>query len=260
MRLISWNVNGLRSVLKKGFLEHLSSWKADILCLQETKASREIMEELLPTLNLPYPVRHFHSAERRGYAGVAIFSQREPERVFVPEALARCSSGDEGRGLIQDYGDFYVVTLYVPNSGEGLRRLDLRQGIWDPACAAFLKDLAAQKPTIVGGDFNVAHQEIDLARPEQNRGNAGFTDPEREGFARILRAGFVDSFRHLHPEKRGAYSWWSLRTAARARHIGWRIDYVLISRNLCPALRDAFILEDVLGSDHAPVGIELNLS
>ncbi|MDR3143492.1 MAG: exodeoxyribonuclease III [Puniceicoccales bacterium] len=258
MRLISWNVNGLRSVLKKGSLEDLSSWKVDILCLQETKASHEIMEALLPTLSLPYPVRHFHSAERKGYAGVAIFSQREPERVFVPEALVHCTGSDEGRGLIHDYGNLYVVTLYVPNSGEGLRRLDFRRRIWDPCCAALLRDLAAQKPTVVCGDFNVAHQEIDLARPEQNHENAGFTDQEREGFSRILQTGFVDSFRYLYPEKREAYSWWSLRTAARARHIGWRIDYVLISQNLCPALQDAFILQDVLGSDHAPVGIELN--
>jgi len=259
VRLISWNINGLRSALGKGFLKKLPEWRADILCLQETKASREVMEDLLPALELPYPVRSFHAAERPGYAGVAIFSSKEPENIFVPEELAACTGTDEGRVLVHDYGHFYAVALYVPNSGDDLRRLEFRHRVWDPGCAALLKELATHKPVIAGGDFNVAHQEIDLARPERNHGSAGFTDPEREGFSRFLQEGLVDSFRHLHPDAREAYTWWSFRAAARARNIGWRIDYILLSQNLCPRLRDAFILSDVPGSDHVPVGVDLDL-
>jgi exodeoxyribonuclease-3 len=259
MRIISWNVNGFRAVLKKQFLEQLDEMQADILCLQETKASREVMADLLPSLDIPYEARSFHSAERRGYAGVAIFSKKQPERIFVPTDLESCIEPQEGRVLVHEYEKFYVVTLYVPNSGDALRRLDFRHRIWDPQCAAFLQELAQQKPVIVCGDFNVAHQEIDLARPDQNHENAGFTDTERKGFSHILEKGFLDTFRVLYPDTREAYTWWSMRTAARVRNIGWRIDYVLISECLRSALHDAFILKDMAGSDHVPVGIDIDV-
>jgi exodeoxyribonuclease-3 len=259
MRIVSWNVNGFRAVLKKRFGEQLSDLAADILCLQETKASREVMEDLLPSLEIPYEIRSFHSAERKGYSGVAIFSKRQPERIFVPDELESCTEPHEGRVLVHEYENFYVVNLYVPNSGDALRRLDLRQRIWDPRCAAFLEKLSRQKPIIVCGDFNVAHQEIDLARPDQNHENAGFTDAEREGFSHILKKGFLDTFRALYPDAREAYTWWSMRTAARERNIGWRIDYILISEGLRSSLRNAFILKDVAGSDHVPVGIDIDV-
>ena len=259
MRIISWNINGFRAVLKKRFLEQLSDLAADVICLQETKASREVMEDLLPSLDIFYEIRSFHSAERRGYSGVAIFSQKQPERIFVPDDLESCVEPHEGRVLVHEYEDFYVVVLYVPNSGDGLRRLGLRHRVWDPQCALFLQKLARQKPVIACGDFNVAHQEIDLARPDQNHENAGFTDPEREGFSHILKKGFLDTFRVLYPDTREAYTWWSMRAAARARNIGWRIDYILISECLCSSLRDAFILKDVAGSDHVPVGIDIDV-
>jgi exodeoxyribonuclease-3 len=259
MRIVSWNVNGFRAVLKKRFLEQLLALEADILCLQETKASREVMADLLPSLDMPYVARSFHSAERRGYSGVAILSQKKPEKVLIPNDLESCVEPHEGRVLVHEYENFYVVTLYVPNSGDGLRRLDFRYRVWDPKCALFLQKLAQQKPVIVCGDFNVAHQEIDLARPDQNHENAGFTDQEREGFSYILKKGFLDTFRTLYPDTREAYTWWSMRTAARTRNIGWRIDYILISECLRSSLRGAFIFKDIIGSDHVPVGIDLNM-
>jgi exodeoxyribonuclease-3 len=260
MRIVSWNVNGFRSILKKGFLRQLDEIQADILCLQETKASCEMMESLLASLDTSYAVKSFHSAERKGYSGVAIFSKKTPKKVFVPVDLEACIEPSEGRVLVHDYESFFIVTIYVPNSGENLRRLGFRHRIWDPNCASFLRQLAEQRPVIVGGDFNVAHQEIDLAHPDQNRKNAGFTDQEREGFTRILNEGFLDTFRILYPEKREAYTWWSMRTSARKRNVGWRIDYFLMSEICRPFLRNAFILTDITGSDHAPIGIDLELS
>jgi exodeoxyribonuclease-3 len=260
MRIVSWNVNGFRSILKKGFLELLNSIQADIFCVQETKASHEIMGNLLSSLDIPYEVKSFHSAERKGYSGVAIFSKKVPKEIFIPADLEACLSPSEGRVLVHDYGNFYIVTIYVPNSGENLRRLDFRYRVWDPNCALFLRRLAERKPVIVCGDFNVAHREIDLARPDQNHESAGFTDQEREGFTRILGEGFLDTFRSLYPEKRGAYSWWSMRTTAHRRNIGWRIDYCLMSMSCRPFLRNAFILADIMGSDHAPIGVDLELS
>ncbi|MDR0445047.1 MAG: exodeoxyribonuclease III [Puniceicoccales bacterium] len=260
MRIVSWNVNGFRSILKKGFGEQLNNMQADIFCVQETKASYEVMENLLGSSDIPYEVKSFHSAERKGYSGVAIFSKKVPKEIFVAAELEACLSPSEGRVLVHDYENFYVVTIYVPNSGENLRRLELRYRVWDPNCALFLRRLAEQKPVIACGDFNVAHREIDLARPDQNHESAGFTDQEREGFARILGEGFLDTFRVLYPEKREAYTWWSMRTAARRRNIGWRIDYCLMSESCRLFLRNAFILANIMGSDHAPIGVDLELS
>ena len=252
MKLISWNVNGLRAVLKKNFLEFLATEQPDILCLQETKCTPEQVEQLWPATYTTY----WNSAEKKGYSGTAIFTRQRPLQVTPHIGVAEHDR--EGRVLTAEYPDFYLVNVYVPNSQRELLRLPYRQKEWDPALRGFLRELAEEKPVVVCGDFNVAHEEIDLANPAANRRNAGFTDEERANFTTLLDAGFVDVFREKHPGEPGHYSWWTYRMNARARNIGWRIDYFLVSKPLAKKVRDAFIWPEVTGSDHCPVGIRLD--
>ena len=253
MKLISWNVNGLRAVLKKNFREFIAEATPDILCLQETKARPEQVE-------IPSELADYHaswnSAQKPGYSGVATFSKSEPLSVRV--GLGEEKFDQEGRVLTTEYEHFFVVNVYTPNSQGGLVRLPFREA-WDHAFRAYVKGLESEgKPVIVCGDLNVAHQEIDLARPAANRNKTpGFSDQERAGMTRLLNEGFVDSFRHFHPDTTDAYSWWSYRGGARAKNVGWRLDYFCLSTQLAPNLQAATILNQVLGSDHCPVQVEL---
>jgi exodeoxyribonuclease-3 len=247
MKIISWNVNGLRAVMKKGFDEFLKKHDPDILCLQEIKIDQPQAEQL----PLPFPYKIYNSADKKGYSGTAVFSKQPLDAIMTDIE----GHEDEGRVITVDVGDYYVVNVYVPNSGIGLRRLKYRYTHWDPDFMRYLKQLQKRKPVICVGDLNVAHKEIDLENPSANRKTAGFTDQEREGFDNLLKAGLVDSFRHLYPDKEKAYSWWSYRTKARDRNVGWRIDYCLVSKNAIDNVKKAFILDDVLGSDHCPVGV-----
>jgi exodeoxyribonuclease-3 len=249
VKIISWNVNGLRAVLRKNFLEYLAKEDPDVLCLQETKASPDDVEQLWPAV---YQT-HWNVAQKKGYSGTAIFTKARPANVTPGMGLA--AHDQEGRVLTAEYEDFFVVNVYVPNSKRELTRLAYRQE-WDRDFLRHLKKLEKRKPVIFCGDLNVAHTESDLANPKANAGTHGFTAEERAGFDAFLKAGFLDTFREF--EKGGGhYTWWSLMTGARSRNVGWRIDYVLISRSLRPRLKRAFIRPEVPGSDHCPVGIEL---
>ncbi len=249
MKLISWNVNGLRAVLKKNFLDYLAEENPDILCLQETKASPDVVEQLWPSTYTTY----WNVAQKKGYSGTVIFTKTRPINVACG---IHCAEHDnEGRVVTAEYADFFLVNAYVPNSQRELARLPYRQK-WDCDFLGYLKTLEKKKPVIFCGDLNVAHTELDLANPKANVRNHGFTPEERAGFGELLKAGFVDTFREF--EKAGGhYSWWSPMSGARSRNIGWRIDYFLISAALRPRLKSAFIRPEVLGSDHCPVGIEL---
>ena len=249
MKLISWNVNGIRAVLRKNlFLPFVADHDPDVICLQETKAHPQQVELELPS----HPYQYWHSAEKKGYAGTAIFSKREP--VSVSYGIGVASFDSEGRLVAAEFNDFYVVSVYVPNSKRDLSRLDERQE-WDHAFLAHLKGLDKHKPVVFSGDFNVAHTEIDLARPKENEGHHGYTREERSGFEGFVSAGFIDTFRRLHPDEGHQYTWWRQMGGARERNVGWRIDYVMISAALLPRLESASILSDVYGSDHCPVGI-----
>jgi len=251
MRLISWNVNGIRSAIGKGFLDVLAAGKADIFCVQETKARPEQVADAA------WPAKYhrfWNSAEKPGYSGVAVFTKIKP--LSVAHGIGREDHDREGRVITLEFETFHLVNVYVPNSQHGLTRLAYRAESWGPDFLAHLKRLERRKPVIVCGDLNVAHKEIDLARPKENAGTAGFTIEEREWFDRAVAAGFIDTFREFEPGP-GHYSWWSVRTNARAKNIGWRIDYVLISRALRPRLKGAFIWPHVMGSDHCPVGVDL---
>ena len=250
--LVSWNVNGLRSVMGKGFLSFVEVRTPDVLCLQEIKISGEHV----PALALPYAHQFWNHAAKPGYSGTAILSRVKPLRVLrdLPGPPAHPA---EGRVLAAEFARCWVVNVYVPNSRRELVRLPYRQKEWDPALRQFLAGLARKKPVVVCGDFNCAHEEIDLANPASNRRNAGFTDEERAGFGALLSSGLVDVFRKKHPGEKGHYSWWTYRSNARARNIGWRIDYFLVSTPLAKSVRDAFIWAEVTGSDHCPVGIDL---
>ena len=249
MKLASWNVNGLRSCLTKGFLEYANEEQPDILCLQETKLQPE-----QAVFDLEGYHRYFHSADKKGYSGTAVLTRTEPLSVCYD------FGGDEyrheGRVITAEYPDFYLVWCYTPNAQDGLKRLDHRMA-WDDAFRAYLVSLDRQKPVIVCGDLNVAHQEIDLKNPGPNRGNAGFSDEERGKFTELLQAGFTDTFRYRNPDLTGAYSWWSYRFHAREKNAGWRIDYFIVSERLAPRIADARIRSDVYGSDHCPVVLEL---
>ena len=249
MKLISWNVNGLRAVLRKNFLEYLGEENPDILCLQETKASPNDVEQLWPVTYTTY----WNVAQKKGYAGTAIFTKSRPVRVTC--GIGCAEHDGEGRVLAAEYADFFVVNVYVPNSRRELTRLAYRQQ-WDRDFVRYLKKLERKKPVIFCGDFNVAHTELDLANPKANVGNHGFTPEERDGFGAFLKAGFLDAFREFEQEG-GHYTWWSPMTDVRKRNIGWRIDYFLLSAAMRPRLKRAFIRCDVLGSDHCPVGIEI---
>ncbi|MGR8929632.1 MAG: exodeoxyribonuclease III [Gammaproteobacteria bacterium] len=254
MKIVSWNVNGIRAVQTKGFAETLNELDADCLLLQETKAQDDQVHKALEDID------HYHiycnSAERKGYSGVAILTREEPIRVVHDMGIDE--HDQEGRVIVAEFDRFFLLNVYVPNSGEQLVRLDYRQ-IWDKEFLAYMQSLQATKPLIACGDFNVAHQAIDIARPKANYNkSAGYTQAEIDGFSRFVEAGFVDSYRHFHPDT-VAYSWWSYRAGARAKNIGWRIDYVLASKALLPQIGEAFILPDIMGSDHCPVGININL-
>ena len=249
MKLISWNVNGLRAVLRKNFLDYLAEEAPDILCLQETKAGPNDVEQLWPVTYTTY----WNVAQKKGYAGTAIFTKTRP--VAVSCGIGCLEHDGEGRVLTAEYGDFFLVNVYVPNSQRELGRLAYRQQ-WDCDFLTYLKKLDQRKPVVFCGDLNVAHTELDLSNPKANLGTHGFTLEERAGFSTLIHAGFIDTFREF--EKAGGhYTWWSPMRDVRSRNIGWRIDYFLISARLRPRLERAFIRCDVPGSDHCPVGIEL---
>ena len=249
MKIISWNVNGLRSVLRKGFLDYLDQEKPDVLCVQEIKCRRDDVEEIWPAAYTAY----FHPAEKPGYAGTAMFCKKPPLGVAPQVDIAGIDK--EGRILTADFADFFLVNVYVPNARRDLSRLDYRQA-WDAGFLRYLKRLEKTKPVIFCGDLNVAHTEIDLSNPKANVHNHGFTPEERAGFDALVKANLVDTFRAF--EKAGGhYTWWSPMANARMRNIGWRLDYFLVSKALRPRLKKAFIRPEVRGSDHCPVGIEI---
>ena len=249
MKLISWNVNGLRAVLRKNFLEFLKAEKPDVLCLQETKCTPDQVEQLWSARYATY----WNCADKKGYSGTALFTKSRP--LQVTPHLGMTEHDQEGRVLTAEFADFFLVNVYVPNSKRELTRLAYRQQ-WDRDFLRFLKRLEERKPVICCGDLNVAHQEIDLANPKANVHNHGFTPEERAGFTAFVNAGFLDTFREF--EKGGGhYTWWSPMSGARARNVGWRLDYFLLSAALRPRLQRAFIRPAVVGSDHCPVGIEL---
>ncbi len=251
MKLISWNVNGLRSALRKNFLEYLDAEAPEVLCVQESRCTPEDVEQLWPAAYATY----WHMAEKKGYSGTVVFTKTRPLRIQKGMGIDR--HDHEGRVLTAEYERFQLVNAYVPNSQRELTRLPYRQE-WDRDFLAFLKQLERTKPVVVCGDFNVAHTELDLANPKANVHNHGFTPEERAGFQSFIDAGLVDTFREF--EKRGGYySWWSPMAGARARNVGWRIDYFLISAALRPRLKRAFIQPAVMGSDHCPVGIEMDI-
>ena len=245
LKLISWNVNGLRACLGKGFMEFFQNADADVFCLQETKLQAGQVE-----LELPGYHQYWNYAEKKGYSGTAIFTKREP--VSVTYGLGVPELDTEGRLITLEFPEYYVVTCYTPSSQEGLKRIDHRMR-WEDAFRGHLVALDRNKPVLVCGDLNVAHQEIDLKNPGPNRGNAGFSDQEREKFGALLDSGFTDSFRYLHPDTVGAYSWWSYRFNARKNNAGWRIDYWLVSNRLRDNIREAAIASEIMGSDHCPV-------
>ena len=254
MKIATWNVNGLRAILKRGFADLAEGIGADVLCLQETKANEPQVRDALEGV-LPEHGRFVHSAVRPGYSGTCILSKAEP--LSVIRGLGEEGGDEEGRVLALEFAEFFVVDVYVPNSGQELKRLAYRAA-WDAALRRHLARLAGRKPVVACGDFNVAHEPCDLARPEANYGkSAGYTQTEIDGMDALLAAGFADTFRRLHPEARAAYSWWSYRMNARARNVGWRIDYVLASESLFPRVTEAFLLPEVPGSDHCPAGIVL---
>jgi exodeoxyribonuclease-3 len=249
VKLLSWNVNGLRAVLARGGMKAVGRQRPDIVCLQEVRAREDQAGQVLPSL----PFQFFSAALKPGYSGTAVLSRVKP--VSWSGGIGDRVSDAEGRVVTVEFPSLYVVSVYVPNSQRGLPRLDFRLK-WDRKFRSFAKALAEKKPVLFCGDMNVAHEEIDLARPRDNRMNAGFTDQERKSFARLLGAGFIDTFRLYHDEGE-RYTWWSLAMRAREKNIGWRIDYVCVSESLRERLRDAFILDSITGSDHCPVGVEL---
>lgn len=249
MKLISWNVNGLRACVGKGFYESIAALDADVVCLQETKLQAGQID-----LALEGYETYWNYADKKGYSGTAIFTRRHP--LSVTYGLGIDLHDHEGRIITAEYEDFYLVTAYVPNSQDGLRRLDYRQQ-WDKDLRAYLKELETRKPVVLCGDLNVAHREIDLKNPKSNRKNAGFTDEEREGFQQLLDVGFVDTFRHFYPDQTDIYSWWSYRFRAREKNAGWRIDYFVVSEALRPLLESAAIHTEIFGSDHCPVEVVL---
>lgn len=249
MKLISWNVNGLRACVEKGFLDYFKEADADVFCLQETK-----LQEGQIALELPGYYQYWNYAEKKGYSGTAVFTRKEPLSVCYGIGLEEHDR--EGRVITLEYENFYLVTVYTPNSQDGLKRLPYRMR-WEEAFLSYLKKLEETKPVIFCGDLNVAHEEIDLKNPKTNRKNAGFTDEEREKMTVLLNSGFLDTFRYFYPDKEGIYSWWSYRFKAREKNAGWRIDYFIVSECLKEKLEDASIHTEVFGSDHCPVELRL---
>lgn len=249
MKLISWNVNGLRASLKKGFLDIFGAFDADIFCLQETKCQAGQVE-----LDLPGYYQYWCYAEKKGYSGTAVFTRLEP--LSTQYNLGVSEHDTEGRAITLEFEDFYLVCVYTPNAQDGLRRIAYRMD-WDDAFREHIRKINEKKPVVVCGDMNVAHQEIDLKRPKENRGNPGFSDEERGKFSELLDQGMTDTFRFLHPDVTDAYSWWSFRSNARTRGIGWRIDYFLVSDRMRDFISKAYICPEITGSDHCPVGLDL---
>lgn len=249
MKCVSWNVNGLRAIVKKNFLEFFNEVDADIFCIQESKLQEGQIE-----LDLPGYYQYFNYAEKKGYSGTAIFTKEEPLNIKLGMGIEEFDH--EGRVITLEYPEFYFVTVYTPNAQSELARLEFRMA-WEDTFRAYLVDLDQMKPVIVCGDLNVAHQEIDLKNPKINRGSAGFSDEERAKFTELLESGFVDTYRFFNPEQEGAYTWWSYRFKAREKNAGWRIDYFLISKRLTERIQNATIYHEIMGSDHCPVGIEL---
>ena len=249
MKLVSWNVNGLRACLGKGFLDAFSALDADIFSIQETK-----MQPGQAELDLPGYQQYWNSAEKKGYSGTAVFTRLEP--LSVTYGIGSEEHDREGRAITLEFEDFYLVNCYVPNAQRELTRLDWRME-WEDALREYLLGLDSRKPVIYCGDLNVAHQEIDLKNAKSNRGNAGFTDEERSKLTELLEAGFVDSFRHLYPDKTGAYSWWSYMFHAREKNAGWRIDYFLVSKSIADKINDSVIHPEIMGSDHCPVELDI---
>ena len=250
MRFISWNVNGLRAVRKKGFDDIFLSLNADFFCIQETK-----LQEGQIDIDFPGYESYWCYAEKKGYSGTAIFTKHTPLSVSYNIGIEE--HGSEGRTITLEYEDFYLVCVYTPNAQDGLKRLDYRMS-WEDAFREYLCGLDKTKPVIVCGDMNVAHEEIDLKNAKANVGNPGFSDEERAKFTELLSAGFTDSFRYLYPDRRDAYSWWSYRAAARERNVGWRIDYFVVCDRLRGNIKDAYILPEITGSDHCPVGLDMS--
>lgn len=249
MKLISWNVNGLRACVTKGFMDFFAEADADIFCIQESK-----LQEGQIQLELPGYYQYWNYAGKKGYSGTAVFTRQEP--LSVSYGIGIEEHDQEGRVITLEFGDFYLVTVYTPNSQNELARLSYRME-WEDAFLAYLKKLEEKKPVIFCGDLNVAHREIDLKNPKTNRRNAGFTDEEREKFSRLLESGFIDTFRYFYPDQEQIYSWWSYRFRAREKNAGWRIDYFCVSDSLKERLVDAKILTDVMGSDHCPVELDI---
>ncbi len=262
MKLISWNVNGIRACMKKGFEDFFSKIDADIFCLQETKMQineSEEIKEVQDTINSPIFNNYFsywNSAEKKGYSGTAIFTKKEPESVSYGIGISEHDK--EGRVITLEFEKFYMVDIYTPNSKRELERLDYRQ-VWEDEIRKYLLNLNKKKPVIMCGDLNVAHKEIDLKNPQSNKHNAGFTDEERNKMTELLNSGFTDTYRYLYPEKRDTYSWWSYMGRAREKNIGWRIDYFIVSKDIEGKINEAEIYSDILGSDHCPVGLEIDI-
>ena len=262
MKLISWNVNGIRACMKKGFEDFFSKIDADIFCLQETKMQineNEEIKEVQDIINSPIFNNYFsywNSAEKKGYSGTAIFTKKEPESVTYGIGIPEHDK--EGRVITLEFENFYMVDIYTPNSKRELERLDYRQ-VWEDEIRKYLSNLNKKKPVIMCGDLNVAHKEIDLKNPQSNKHNAGFTDEERNKMTELLNSGFTDTFRYLYPEKKDAYSWWSYMGRAREKNVGWRIDYFIVSKDIESKIEEAEIYSDIYGSDHCPVGLEIDI-
>ena len=251
MKLISWNVNGIRACLTKGFTDFFEAVNADVFCIQETKCQEGQVD-----LKFDGYYSFWNSAERKGYSGTAIFCKNKPLNITYGIGIEEHDK--EGRVITVEFEKYYVVTIYTPNSKRGLERLEYRQ-VWEDEVRKYLLNLKNKKPVIMCGDLNVAHKEIDLKNPKTNRGNAGFTDEEREKMTNLLNVGFVDTYRYLYPDKEEAYSWWSYMGRAREKNIGWRIDYFIVSDDIKDKIKDAMIYPDIFGSDHCPVGLEIDL-
>lgn len=249
MKLISWNVNGLRACMNKGFQDFLANSEADIFCVQETKMQKGQAE-----FDFPGYEEYWNSAEKKGYAGTAIFTKIKPLSVSYDMGIVE--HDQEGRVITAEFDDFYLINVYTPNSQRELARLDYRMQ-WEDAFRAYVKQLDEKKPVIICGDLNVAHKEIDLKNFKTNHKNAGFTDEERAKMTELLEAGFIDSFRHLYPDKEGIYTWWSYMFKAREKNAGWRIDYFIVSDRIADRISDSLIYTDIMGSDHCPVGLIL---
>ena len=255
MKLISWNVNGLRAVINKGFKDFFKEIDADIFSIQETKMQEAQLDENILKIFEDYNA-YWNSAEKKGYSGTAIFTKQKP--LNVTYGIGKEEHDKEGRVITLEFEKFYMVNIYTPNSKRELERLDYRQ-IWEDEIRAYLLDLSTKKPVVMCGDLNVAHNEIDLKNPKTNRKNAGFTDEERAKMTELLNAGFIDTFRYKYPEVEGKYSWWSYMFHAREKNAGWRIDYFIVSESLKDKIEDAKILDDIYGSDHCPIELDLNI-